>query len=119
MTQETLKQANATKAYLITRGPSHLKIVKNALELADRDDAAWSGEMSFSEKQGASYLFFEATGSYYSEIRLIVVEPRVLDKKKHSQRNEAKKKSTSGKSRKNSPSAVSLLGRCGKDGGFA
>jgi hypothetical protein len=39
MIQPTLKQDKAEKALLITRDPNHLKIVKQALQLADSDKA--------------------------------------------------------------------------------
>jgi transposase len=52
-----LKQAKATKAFLITRRSDRLKIIKQALELVDSDEASWSELISFAEKQVPTIIF--------------------------------------------------------------
>ena len=42
MTKDTLAQTKAANAFLITRGPSSLRIVKTALAEADAQDTPWS-----------------------------------------------------------------------------
>jgi len=84
MSQDTLQAAKAAKAYLITRGPNQLRIVKQALSIADEPDTSWSQPLRFvTSKQGATYRLFETHASYYGhDVRLIVVESSALDRKK-------------------------------------
>ncbi|KJE27668.1 putative transposase [Geobacillus kaustophilus] len=42
MTKDTLSQTKAANAFLITRDPSPLRIMKQALAEADAQDTAWS-----------------------------------------------------------------------------
>ena len=83
MTQETLKQVQAAKAYLLTRAPNHLKVVKEALQLAEAPETVWSAPFQCTEKTGATYRCFETSADYYGhDIRLIIVESNALNKKK-------------------------------------
>ncbi len=50
MTKDTLAQTKAANAFLITRGPSSLRIVKTALAEADAQDTPWSAPFSLAEK---------------------------------------------------------------------
>lgn len=83
MTQDTLKQVQAAKAYLLTRAPNHLKIVKEALALAEVPETEWTTPFQASEKNGATYRCFETSATYYGhDVRLIIVESSALDKRK-------------------------------------
>lgn len=84
MTRETLEQAKEAKAYLITRGGNNLKIVKEALEQADRQEEAWSAPQAFaSAKTSAAYRLQQFHADYEGHsVRLTVVESSALDKKK-------------------------------------
>lgn len=84
MTRETLDQVRQAKAYLITHGGNNLKIVKQALEQADKQEAGWSAPQAFaSSNTGAQYRLQEFAADYEGHVlRLIVVESSALDKKK-------------------------------------
>jgi hypothetical protein len=84
MSKATLDAAQSANAYLLTRAPSPLKIVKAALASADAPDASWSEKVSFvSSKDGATYRWLAAEAKHEGhELRLIVVESSALDKKK-------------------------------------
>ena len=84
MTRETLEQVKKAKAYLITRGGNNLKIVKEALEQADRQEEAWSAPQAFaSAKTSAQYRLQQFHADYEGHaVRLTVVESSALDKKK-------------------------------------
>lgn len=83
MTQDTLKQVKAAKAYLLTRAPNQLKIVKEALQLAEQPETGWTEPFQSTEKTGATYRCFETSASYYGhDLRLLVVESSALDKRK-------------------------------------
>lgn len=83
MTQETLKQVKAAKAYLLTRAPNQLKIVKEALRLAEAPETVWTEPFQSTEKTGATYRCLETSATYYGhDVRLIVVESSALDKRK-------------------------------------
>lgn len=84
MTKDTLDMASSAGAYLITRGPNHLKIIKNALKQADQTDNQWSEPFSTAtSKKGAIYRVQEQSAAYQGhDLRLIVVESSMLDKKK-------------------------------------
>ncbi|MBB6177996.1 hypothetical protein HNQ82_002871 [Anoxybacillus tengchongensis] len=45
MTKDTLAQTKTANAFLITRGPSSLRIVKTALVEADAQDTPWSAPL--------------------------------------------------------------------------
>ena len=80
MTQETLKQVKAANAYLLTRAPNQLKIVKEALQLAEAPETSWTEPFQSTEKTGATYRCFETSATYYGhDVRLIVVESSALD----------------------------------------
>ncbi|MEK4165175.1 IS1634 family transposase [Anoxybacillus sp. FSL W8-0104] len=83
MTKDTLAQTKAANAFLITRGPSSLRIVKTALAKADAQDTPWSDPFSLAEKNGATYRVWETTSTYEGHsVRLIVVESSALDQRK-------------------------------------
>ncbi|WP_033843108.1 IS1634 family transposase [Geobacillus icigianus] len=84
MTKDTLAQTKAANAFLITRGPSSLRIVKAALAEADvQPDPAWSDSFSLAEKNGAAYRVWETASTYEGHpVRLIVVESSALDQRK-------------------------------------
>jgi transposase len=84
MSKATLDAAKGAGAYLLTRAPNHLKIVKAALASADAPDAPWSEKVSFvSSKEGATYRWLATEAKYEGHsLRLIVVESSALDKKK-------------------------------------
>lgn len=83
MTQDTLKQVKNANAYLLTRAPNQLNIVKEALRLAEQPETNWSEPFQCTEKTGATYRCFETTGHYYGhDLRLLVVESSALDKRK-------------------------------------
>lgn len=84
MSKATLDAAKGAGAYLLTRAPNQLKIVKVAPTSADAPDARWSEPVSFvSSKEGATYrwLAIETEHEGHS-LRLIVVESGALDKKR-------------------------------------
>ncbi|MFB6367923.1 IS1634 family transposase, partial [Paenibacillus elgii] len=89
MTKATLDAAKGAGAYLLTRAPNQLKIVKTALEAADAEHAPWSEKISFvSSKEGASYRWLASETEYEGHrLRLIVVESSALDKKKENTLN--------------------------------
>ncbi|SCW81951.1 Transposase [Paenibacillus tianmuensis] len=89
MTKATLDAAKGAGAYLLTRAPNQLKIVKAALEAADAEHAPWSEKVSFvSSKEGASYRWLASEAEYEGHrLRLIVVESSALDKKKENTLN--------------------------------
>ncbi|WP_231293752.1 IS1634 family transposase [Geobacillus thermoleovorans] len=83
MTKDTLAQTKAANAFLITRGPSSLRIVKQALAEADAQDTTWSDPFSLAEKHGATYRVWETAGTYEGHpVRLVVVESSALDQRK-------------------------------------
>ncbi|KDE45823.1 IS1634 family transposase [Geobacillus sp. CAMR5420] len=84
MTKDTLAQTKAANAFLITRGPSSLRIVKTALSEADaQPDSAWSAPFALAEKNGATYRVWETASTYEGQpVRLIVVESSALDQRK-------------------------------------
>lgn len=83
MTQDTLNQVKAAKAYLLTRAPNQLKIVKEALALAEAPKTVWTEPFQSTEKTGATYRCFETSATYYEhDVRLLVVESSALDKRK-------------------------------------
>jgi transposase len=84
ISKETLAAAKGASAYLLTRAPNHLKIVKAALEAADAKDAPWTEKVTFvSSKEGAPYRWLASEAKHEGHsLRLIVVESSVLDKKK-------------------------------------
>ena len=83
MTQDTLKQVKSAKAYLLTRAPNQLKIVKEALALAEMPETEWTEPFQSTEKTGVTYRCFETSATYYGhDVRLIVVESSALDKRK-------------------------------------
>lgn len=83
MTQDTLKQVKAAQAHLLTRAPNQLKIVKDALKLAEQPKTEWTAPFQSTEKTGATYRCFETSANYYGhDVRLIVVESSALDKRK-------------------------------------
>ncbi len=83
MTKDTLYQAKAANAFLVTRGPHSLRIVKESLAKADSEEAVWSDPFSLAEKNGATYRVWETTASYEGHpVRLIVVESSALDQRK-------------------------------------
>ncbi|MEF3311881.1 IS1634 family transposase [Paenibacillus sp. GYB004] len=84
MSKATLDAAKGASAYLLTRAPNQLKIVKAALASADAPDASWSEPVSFvSSKEGATYRWRAAEAEHEGHgLRLIVVESSALDKKK-------------------------------------
>ncbi len=81
MTKETLAQTKAANAFLITRGPSSLRIVKRAL--AEAANITWSDPFTLAERNGATYRVWETTSTYEGHpVRLIVVESSSLDQRK-------------------------------------
>ncbi|ASS99514.1 transposase [Geobacillus thermocatenulatus] len=83
MTADTLREAKAAQALVITRGPNSLRMVKEALAQADSDQAVWSEPFSLAEKKGTSYRVWETSASYHGDpVRLIVVESEALDQRK-------------------------------------
>ncbi|AUI36704.1 transposase [[Bacillus] caldolyticus] len=83
MTKETLAQTKAANAFLITRGPSSLRIVKTALAEADAEDTTWSDPFTLAERNGATYRVWETASTYEGHpVRLIVVESSALDQRK-------------------------------------
>ncbi|MGZ0085003.1 IS1634 family transposase [Caldibacillus thermoamylovorans] len=83
MTKETLAQTKAANAFLITRGPSSLRIVKQALAEADSPHTPWSAPFTLAEKNGATYRVWETASTYEGHpVRLIVVESSALDQRK-------------------------------------
>lgn len=83
MTQDALKQVQAANAYLLTRAPNQLKIVKDALNLAEQPETEWTAPFQSTGKTGATYRCFETNATYYGyEIRLILVKSSALDKRK-------------------------------------
>ncbi|TCJ83323.1 UNVERIFIED_ORG: transposase [Anoxybacillus amylolyticus] len=83
ITKETLAQTKAANAFLITRGPSSLRIVKRALAEADATDTTWSDPFTLAERNGATHRVWETAGTYESHpVRLIVVESSSLDQRK-------------------------------------
>lgn len=84
MTQATLVEAQNVGAYLISRGPNGLKVVKHALRLAEEQPDAWSPPFIIAKaKNSAEYRVQEQAATYYGhDVRLIVVESSALDKKK-------------------------------------
>ena len=83
MTKDTLAQTKAANAFLITRGPSSLRIVKTALAEADARDTTWSDPFSLAEKNGATYRVWETASMYEGHpVRLVVVESSALDQRK-------------------------------------
>ncbi|KAF0993621.1 IS1634 family transposase [Geobacillus sp. TFV-3] len=83
MTKDTLAQTKAANAFLITRGPSSLRIVKTVLAQADARDTTWSDPFSLAEKNGATYRVWETTSTYEGHpVRLVVVESSALDQRK-------------------------------------
>jgi transposase len=84
MSKATLDAAKGAGAYLLTRAPNQLKIVKAALESADAADALWTGKVTFvSSKEGATYRWLATEAEHEGHpLRLIVVESSALDKKK-------------------------------------
>jgi transposase len=84
MSKATLDAAKAAGAYLLTRAPNQLKIVKSALEAADAPDAPWTEKVTFvSSKEGAHYRWLTSEAEHEGHrLRLIVVESSALDKKK-------------------------------------
>lgn len=49
ITQDTLKQVKAAQAHLLTRAPNQLKIVKEALQLAEQPETNWSERFQSNE----------------------------------------------------------------------
>ena len=84
MSQKTLDQAKEANAYLITRGPNQLKIVKEALKYADEQPDRWTEPFQTAkQKNGAIYRVQEQSATYYGHgVRLVVVESSALHKKK-------------------------------------
>ncbi|BBW98440.1 hypothetical protein GsuE55_32730 [Geobacillus subterraneus] len=83
MTKDTLTQTKAANAFLITRGPSSLRIVKQALAEADSPPIPWSDPFTLAEKNGATYRAWETASTYEGHpVRLIVVESSALDQRK-------------------------------------
>lgn len=83
MTQDTFKQVKAENAYLLTRAPNQLNIVKEALQLAEQPETEWTTPFQSTEKTGATYRCFETNAIYYgTDVRLIVMESSALDKRK-------------------------------------
>ncbi|ALA71631.1 transposase [Geobacillus stearothermophilus 10] len=83
MTKDTLAQTKAARAFLITRGPSSLRIVKQALAEADSPHIPWSEPFILAERNGATYRVWETAATYEGHpVRLIVVESSALDQRK-------------------------------------
>lgn len=83
MTKDTLAQTKAARAFLITRGPSSLRIVKQALAEADSPRIPWSEPFTLAERNGATYRVWETAATYEGHpVRLIVVESSALDQRK-------------------------------------
>ncbi|MGZ0084343.1 IS1634 family transposase [Caldibacillus thermoamylovorans] len=83
MTKDTLAQAKAANAFLVTRGPSSLRIVKRALAEADSPHIPWSEPFTLAERNGATYRVWETAATYEGHpVRLIVVESSALDQRK-------------------------------------
>ncbi|ADU92746.1 IS1634 family transposase [Geobacillus sp. Y412MC52] len=83
MTKDTLAQTKAARAFLITRGPSSLRIVKQALAEADSPHIPWSEPFTLAERNGATYRVWETAATYEGHpVRLIVVESSALDQRK-------------------------------------
>ncbi|MED4987649.1 IS1634 family transposase, partial [Geobacillus stearothermophilus] len=83
MTKDTLAQTKAANAFLITRGPSSLRIVKRALAEADSPHIPWSEPFTLAERNGATYRVWETSSTYEGHpVRLIVVESSALDQRK-------------------------------------
>ncbi|ODA17622.1 hypothetical protein A5N86_08780 [Geobacillus thermoleovorans] len=83
MTKDTLAQTKAARAFLITRGPSSLRIVKQALAEADSPHIPWSNPFTLAERNGATYRVWETASTYEGHsVRLIVVESSALDQRK-------------------------------------
>ncbi|MGG1557410.1 transposase, partial [Geobacillus thermoleovorans] len=83
MTKDTLAQTKAANAFLITRGPSSLRIVKTALAEADSAHITWSDPFTLAERNGATYRVWETSSTYEGHpVRLIVVESSALDQRK-------------------------------------
>ncbi|WP_041468457.1 IS1634 family transposase [Geobacillus sp. C56-T3] len=82
MTKDTLAQTKAAHAFLITRGPSSLRIVKRALAEADSPHIPWSEPFTLAERNGATYRVWETAATYEGHpVRLIVVESSALDQR--------------------------------------
>ncbi|WP_025039347.1 IS1634 family transposase, partial [Geobacillus sp. FW23] len=83
MTKDTLAQTKAANAFLITRGPSSLRIVKRALAEVDSPHIPWSEPFTLAERNGATYRVWETSSTYEGHpVRLIVVESSALDQRK-------------------------------------
>ena len=83
MTKDALAQTKAAHAFLITRGPSSLRIVKRALAEADSPHIPWSDRFTLAERNGATYRVWETAATYEGHpVRLIVVESSALDQRK-------------------------------------
>ncbi|MED4298959.1 IS1634 family transposase, partial [Geobacillus stearothermophilus] len=83
MTKDTLAQTKAANAFLITRGPSSLRIVKRAFAEADSPHIPWSEPFTLAERNGATYRVWETSSTYEGHpVRLIVVESSALDQRK-------------------------------------
>jgi transposase len=84
MSKATLDAAKAAGAYLLTRAPNQLRIVKAALSAADVPDAQWTEKIAFgSSQESATYRWLATEAQYEGHpLRLIVVESSALDNKK-------------------------------------
>ncbi|MBD2848683.1 IS1634 family transposase [Paenibacillus sp. IB182496] len=84
MSTSSLDAAKRSGAYLLTRVPNHLKIVKAALAAADAEATTWTENVRFvTSKEGATYRWFATEAEHEGHsLRLIVVESSALDKKK-------------------------------------
>lgn len=84
MNQDTLQAAIDTDAFLLSRAPNRLKIVKQALKTAETQPSAWSSPFTIAKsKKGAIYRVQEQSATYYGhDLRLVVVESSALDQKK-------------------------------------
>lgn len=84
MTQATLAEAKRAGAYLISRGPNSLKVVKNALKIAEEQPTTWSAAFTTAKaKNSSEHRVQELSATYYGhEVRLVIVESSALDKKK-------------------------------------
>ncbi|KAF0993827.1 IS1634 family transposase [Geobacillus sp. TFV-3] len=83
MTKDTLAQTKAANAFLVTRGPSSLRIVKRALAEAEAANITWSDPFALAERNGATHRVWGTTSTYEGHpVRLIVVESSALDQRK-------------------------------------
>ncbi|KJE25909.1 putative transposase [Geobacillus kaustophilus] len=83
MTKDALAQTKAANAFLVTRGPSSLRIVKRAWAEADSPHIPWSEPFALAERNGATHRVWETASTYEGHpVRLIVVESSALDQRK-------------------------------------